>query len=200
MLQSKRLVTAALVTLTMLLALSVPASADDILHLELVSSARYPVPGDGSIWHELHPVFCTDRTQTGYDDNGNGEVDVCDYLWLDGIRFHIDWAGPTYHLQAQVGDSTAMAEPEGTEPGGNPTGEFWHLVYPPEKFCMEEEVTDWLDFDIDEMLSLGDRVFLNGTWWVIVDITVNIEVHEAGSPVTESTWSRIKAFFSRLIR
>lgn len=191
----------AAIVIACLLVLPAVASGQQF-HFELMQGpgARDPVPPDGSTWHELHPVFCTDRIQSGYEDNGDGLISACDYIWLDGLRYHIDWVGPTYHL-ADIGPEPPVpegaAEPEDPLPGEDPTGEPWHWVYPPDWYCTVENVEGWED-NGDTELSPCDIVAIGGRQWHVVEMSLNIEGHREDSPVEQSTWSRVKSFFKNM--
>ena len=36
----------------------------------------------GTQWHEIYPNFCTSYNLTGWTDNGNSTLDLCDYIYL----------------------------------------------------------------------------------------------------------------------
>lgn len=171
--------------------LVVPVAAQR--HIEFLGSPILdPIPPDCSDWHELHPNFCYVDHQDGYEDNGDGVVSACDVIILGGVRYHIDWAGPTYWLVPVAGGDEHWVEP--SEPtGGDPTGEIWHEVYP--VFCQEWEVVGWED-NGDGVLSECDMVTLaDGITYHIAEIGLNIEVTEEPSPVEQSTWGKIKSMF-----
>ncbi len=145
------------------------------------------IPPNGSQWHELYPVFCTPHVQDDYQDNGDGVVSVCDVIFVDGTRYHVDWAGPTYYLSWSGGADERWCEPEeGTE--------FWHEVAP--NFCQTWEVLGWEDTDQDGEISFCDQILLADGWWHVEDVSLDITVTEEPSPVRQSTWTRIKDFFS----
>ncbi len=184
----------ALIVVAVLALLVVPAAAQR--HMELIASPilQEPIPPDCSDWHELHPNFCIVDHQDAYEDNGDGFVSECDVIVLSGTRYHIDWAGPTYWLVPVEQGSEHWVEPTIPDPGGDPIGEIWHEVAP--DFCMEWEVIEWMD-NGDGILSPCDVVMFAGdpNAYHIAEIGLNIEVTEEPSPVEESTWGRIKAFF-----
>lgn len=43
----------------------------------------------GQIWHCVYPVFCMEVTIQFWDDNGNGFLDVCDMISIDGLMYHV---------------------------------------------------------------------------------------------------------------
>jgi hypothetical protein len=173
-----------------LLALAIPAGAQ--MYLELGGPpVRYDdtIPPDGSQWHELYPIFCTPHVQNGYFDNGDGVVSECDVILIDGIRYHVDWAGPTYYLM-YLGEppEERWLEPE---PG---IDDVWHEVAP--VFCNIWDVLDWEDTDQNGEISFCDNVLLQDGWWHVEDVRLDITVTEEPSPVEDSTWSKIKAWWS----
>ena len=182
----------ALVAVAVLALLVVPAAAQR--HMELIGSPilQEPIPPDCSDWHELHPNFCLVDHQDAYEDNGDGFVSACDVIILGGTRYHVDWAGPTYWLvPVNPGDEQWM-EPTIPDPGQNPIGEIWHEVAP--DYCMEWEVLDWED-NGDGVLSPCDIIWFTDGPYHLAEIGLNIEITEEPSPIEQSTWGKIKAFF-----
>ncbi len=172
--------------------LVVPVAAQR--HMEFLGSPILdPIPPDGSEWHELHPNFCFTDIQDGYEDNGDGIVSVCDVIILGGVRYHIDWTGPTYYLVPTIPSDPHWVEPTDPEPGGDPTGEIWHEVHP--VFCMEWEIINWED-NGDDVLSVCDMVtFHDGSVYHVEEIGLNIEITEEPSATEKSTWGKIKSMF-----
>lgn len=181
----------AIVALVGLVAMAAPAGAQTYFEY-MGSPVRDAVPPDCSDWHELYPSFCTTHHQDAYEDDGDGLISVCDFITLSGVRYHIDWVGPTYVLS---GPDQMWAEPTIPDPGGNPECETWHEVAP--VFCNEWHVDEWED-NGDGVLSECDIVWIGGEEWHIDEIALNIIATETPSPVEGSTWSKIKAFFQRL--
>lgn len=184
----------AIVALVGLVAMAAPAGAQTYFEL-MGSPVRDVVPPDCSDWIELFPTFGPIHHQDLYEDDGDGQVSVCDFITLNGVRYHIDWVGPTYWLVEIVNADEMWCEPTIPDPGGNPTCEIWHEVAP--DFCLEWHIDDWED-NGDEVLSVCDNVLIDGLWWHIEDIGLNIIATETASPVEDSTWSKIKAFFQEL--
>jgi hypothetical protein len=133
------------------LGLLAASAAAQPLTLELVPETRpidTTIPPMGSHWHEIHPNYCTDYEQTGYDDaDGDGHLSYCDNITLydpiGGTTYvlHIVWAGPTYWLTWVGG-----AEPPWTNGATEPTDpDDWHWVYPPEAYCTYQPINDWED-------------------------------------------------------
>jgi hypothetical protein len=176
------------------IAVAVPAGAQ--MYLELgAPPIREPIPPNGSQWHELFPQFCNVRVQESYEDNGDGEVSVCDIIVVDGIRYHVDWAGPTYYMVDTGSGEPKFCEPTIPDPGGDPTGEIWHEVAP--VFCTEWVVDEWLD-NGNGILDECDMVAVGGRIWHIEEVRLDITVTEEASAVEPSTWSRVKDLLGRL--
>ncbi len=168
-------------------ALAIPAGAQ--MYLE---SGGPPIrfddsiPPNGAQWHELYPAFCTPHLQNDYQDNGDGVVSECDVIVADGIRYHVDWAGPTYYLAWTEAPGERWLEPE-------PGTEFLHEVAP--VFCQTWEILDWEDSDQDGEISFCDMILFSDGWWHVEDVRLDITVTEEPSPVERSTWTKIKSFF-----
>ncbi len=174
----------------MFAALAIPAGAQ--MYLESGGPPiRYDdsIPPNGSQWHELFPAFCTPHLQNSYEDNGDGVVSVCDVIVIDGIRNHVDWAGPTYYLAGAEGQGERWIEPE------TGTG-FWHEVAP--NFCTVWELLEWEDTDQDGAISFCDMLLFSDGYWHVEDVRLDITVTEEPSPVEDSTWTKIKGFFADL--
>ncbi len=184
-----------MIAVVLVAVLAPAASAQDGLVLEWTGR---PVdtswPEDGSVWHEFHPTYCTDRVQTGHQDDGNGQIDVCEYIQFDEGWTHIEWVGPTYTL-------TRMGEPRDEkfiEPidamGDGPRDEWFHEVYP--TFCNEVHVQQPIEGICQEVYI--DYPPEDEGWWHVTDIKLNIRTGPFDSPVEESTWGKIKQFFHDL--
>ncbi|MBM3319885.1 MAG: hypothetical protein FJY73_04340 [Candidatus Eisenbacteria bacterium] len=178
-----------------------PVRADQVeLHLELVpepGKTTQGIPGNCTTWHEIYPAYCTPHHQSGYEDNGDGEVSPCDIIELNGIRYHIIWAGPTYWLNCS-GFETAL-EPIDPRPG-NPTCEIWHTIYPPSQYCQESHVDNWQD-NGDGVVSACDYVWISGHPCHIVDVRLNITVvPDGGGTATEQgSWGKVKGLFRKVL-
>jgi hypothetical protein len=174
----------------MVVALAVPAVAQ--MYLESGGPPiRYDdsIPPNGSQWHELYPTFCTPRIQNDYEDNGDGVVSACDIIVIDGIRNHVDWAGPTYYIAWTQGPGERWLEPEEGTP-------FYHEVAP--NFCTTWEILEWEDTDGDQEISFCDNILLSDGWWHVEDVRLDITVTEEPSPVEKGTWGWIKAKIGQL--
>jgi len=150
------------------------------------------IPPDCSTWHELYPNYCVPHHQDAYDDgDGSGTITPCDNITLDGVCYHIVWVGPTYFM-SEVGGGELVTEPTEPQSGGDPTCEIWHEVYP--VYCNEWHVDGWED-NGDGELSVCDNVLINGIWWHIDEIGLDIEVEPDPSAVESSTWGKVKSLF-----
>lgn len=185
-----------LLTAAALAAACVPAAGQSI-HLEFVGvpgRADMPVPPVCTTWHEIYPNHCTPHHQTGYGDDGDGFVSVCDQIQLDGLSYHIDWVGPTYYLVGIPGRDVVMYLEPQEIPGRNPVCETWHEIYP--DYCIAHHIDAWED-NGDGIVSPCDMVWLNDVPWHIESIGFNIIV-TPDSPVEPDSWSRIKQMFRTL--
>jgi len=174
--------------------LMVSGVAAAALHLELTGPVRQDIPPDGSTWHELAPAFCTTHTQDGYEDNGDGHISPCDFIRFGGSRYHVTWVGPTYWLIDHATGEEWYAEPTIPDPGQDPFCEIWVEVHP--NLGDEWHVDGWED-NGDGVVSPCDNVLIRGIWYHIHEIGLNITV-EPSSPVEQTTWAKVKAFFARL--
>lgn len=186
-----------LIKLTMLAAgllLLIPAigsAQDGSIFLDLNEPLREGIPADGSTWHELYPMFCMDRQQTQYEDNGDGIMSHCDYIYLDGERFHIEWVGPTYYLDCDI-----IMEPMGESNPDGPICEEWIEIHP--QHGAIRHVVGW-DDNGDGVVSPCDVIFFHdGLMCHVADVGTNIRVNPDGSAASESTWGKIKGLFKNL--
>ena len=189
-----------IVALIGLVAVAVPAGAQT--HFELMGSpVQDVVPPDCSEWSELYPNFGAVHHQGSYEDDGDGLISVCDHITLGGVRYHIDWVGPTYEAFCIYTGSRFWFEPTDPDPGGNPECETWASVpnYRDERPYWH--VQEWQD-NGDNIVSVCDVVWFedheDGSH--IENVGLNIVGTEVPDPVEDSTWSRIKTFFRDLLR
>lgn len=156
-------------------------------------------PQDGSQWHQLVPNYCEYNEQTGHEDaDGNGSIDVCDNIWLDGERHHVEWIGPTYKLVFVGTPTDGRPVSEKYLEDAGPTGRqfSYHEVYP--TFCNIIETTEpitqecqevWIEFPPEDV-----------GWWHVEEINTDIRtVPNPVNPAKGSTWGRIKEFFRNLL-
>ncbi|MBC8367776.1 hypothetical protein H8E52_10230 [bacterium] len=166
-------------------------SAQGAVFLELDELLREGIPGNCSTWHELFPAHCTPHHQTEYEDNGDGMLSACDYIYLDGERYHVEWVGPTYYLDCDI-----VTEPLGDSNPNDPVCEEWIEVWP--NHGMVRHVIGWED-NGDGVVSPCDIIyFSDGLICHIADIGTNIRVNPDGSATGESTWTKIKGMFSNM--
>lgn len=170
------------------------ARAQADVYLEFSGVLKAPIPATCSTWHEIYPVYCGTRHQTGYVSNDpSGEMAICDYIQLDGIWYHVEWVGPTYRVtftdQGDLGD----LEPVAPVSGENPTCETWIEVWP--DFGPLFHVDGWGD-NGDGVVSVCDTVVLGGRPAHIDEIKPNIRVKPGDPvPVDESSWGDLKTHY-----
>jgi hypothetical protein len=154
------------------------------------------VPPECTTWHEMYPVYCTPHHQTGYEDNGDGVISPCDFIWLDGARWHVIWSGPTYFCTGTTGDLRCL-EPLAPQPGGDPTCETWQQVYP---VYEQYHIDGWQDNgngvldDCDVVTVLGINENLH-----IDSIGVDIIVVPGPTATEQSSWSKVKKLFGKIL-
>jgi hypothetical protein len=183
-------------------ALVTPALAQDYEIFGYIAPTRGYDPSwppDGSDWHKIRPadVFCTYGNQDGHDDtDGDGQIDICENVMIDGVWKHIEWVGPTISLQPMEPGRpviTYMVEPV----DGSRQNEY-HIVHPPELFCMGLTTTNPIPLEPCSYVMVESPPELAGEYHVI-EVETNIHTG-GGSPVEKSTWGKIKDFFSQLFR
>jgi hypothetical protein len=177
-------------------------------HLDYVEQgpAKQTIPPDGTMWHELVPVFCQQWQQTAYLDNGDGMISICDWMNLTDPNtgavngFHIEWVGPTYWLDAN-GDGTwdpdndEIYEPTLPYDDVIEVCDMWEMIYPIQE--PDWHVTAWEDTDQNGVPNACDWVWLGAIGFHIIDVTVNVRVGPPGDPVVieQSTWGQIKDLY-----
>ncbi|MFH1680960.1 MAG: hypothetical protein ABIH26_09990 [Candidatus Eisenbacteria bacterium] len=166
------------------------------LYLELLvtkgAPSGYDLPPDCSVWKQIYPNPALQHHQDAIEDNGDTLLSACDFIHLDGSRYHITWVGPTYWVKRLA--EAAAFEPEKEPTGKNPTCETWHEVYP--QFCTPHHIEEWED-NGDGFLSPCDVVVMDGIACHIEKIELNIIVEPAPSATEEESWGRIKSLFRR---
>ncbi len=156
-------------------------------YLELVDPAKSPIPANCSVWEEYHPNPGVLHHQDDYvDGSGDGEVAFCDYIMLDGVWHHIEWVGPTYHLECGVYEPWSNPNPTGEDP----TCEDWIELYP--DYGNIWHVDQW-DDNGDGVVSPCDGIFIRGQWCHITDIKLNIRTkQEDPNPNEDMSWGDVK--------
>ncbi len=149
-------------------------------------------PPEGSPWHALYPpeIYCSNGVQTDHDDqNGDGMIDPCENIQIDGVWKHVEWIGPTITLVRQ-GREAVYVEPIASDRQND-----YHVIYPPEAVCTIVH-TDVPIVEVCQYVQIIDPPEFAGEWHV-EEIETNIHTN-GGSPVDDSTWGKIKSFFTQL--
>jgi hypothetical protein len=163
------------------------------LHLDLVGAVSDVVPPDCSVWQELFPSYPLPHHQDGYEDNGDGVISPCDYIILDGVRYHVTWTGPTYFTTC-LHNNQHYLEPTAPQTGEDPTCEIWQQVYPT---FTQYHIDDWYDGNTNGLLDVCDiAVVLEINEYLHIDsIGVDIIVEPVPTATEESTWGTVKKLF-----
>jgi hypothetical protein len=110
-------------------------------------------------------------------DNGNGYLDVCDYIVFE------DWPGTWWHVEEYATDLIL------NEKVMDPIGIWWHELYP--SYCNWHELTSWeepLEDLYPGRLSPGDQIdMINETsgitkWYFVDRVTLTLNVTIIGNP------------------
>lgn len=161
------------------------------MHLDLPGAVSDAIPETCTNWNELYPAYGAPHHQDGYEDNGDNVISPCDYIILDGLRWHIVWVGPTYFMSCGV--LNGAFEPTVEQAGTDPTCEVWHQVWP--DFCQASHVDDWID-NGDGVLSVCDVVLLPETgYWHIDEIGLDIIVEPSPTSTEDASWGAVKKLF-----
>jgi len=178
-----------------LVAFVLPAGAFEVFELNVPGRGYDPSwPPDGSPWHTIRPpeAYCTDVAQTDHDDqNGDGVIDPCENIQIDGVWKHIEWIGPTFTISRPGAREPILVEPI----AGSRQIEY-HIIFPPEAFCVIVH-TDQPIVEVCQYVIILEPPEYAGEWHVD-EIDTNIHTN-GGSPVEQSTWSQIKSWFQNLI-
>ncbi|NIP66994.1 hypothetical protein GWN63_04170 [Candidatus Bathyarchaeota archaeon] len=144
---------------------------------EMYEALKHPV---NTLWHEVYPDYSNVYNLTWwdwlYDDNCNGVLDVCDYIWLMNPQSGIE---ERYHVEDVCYDiilNKKIMDPIGTQ---------WHELYP--SFSNHHQVTSWeeeLDDPYPGRLSPNDQIDMYNatsgrTEWYHVDrvtLTLNVSI------------------------
>jgi hypothetical protein len=186
---TRRIVQGALYLLVAMACLPAILPAQE-MYLELESEpGRQAWPPNCSTWHEISPDFCVLHHQSGMEDNGDGELSPCDFIELDGLRFHVDWVGPTYHLDCDHdGVADMLLEPiDWWE--GDPTCQIWHEVWP--NFGQQHHVDGWIDGG-NGIVDACDFVIIGPITCHILDVRLDINVTGEPTPAEETDWGTVK--------
>ncbi|MDY7110199.1 MAG: VCBS repeat-containing protein [Planctomycetota bacterium] len=114
------------------------------------------------IWKELWPRYMWWWGCVDWYDNGNGELDACDHMYLmevggrdEGSWWHVEKRTVTVMLEADPPMYLEWIRPFGFDMF-DPIGQ-WHEVYP--RYCTPWNCVDWID-DGNEMLDAGDYLVI----------------------------------------
>jgi hypothetical protein len=174
-----------------------PGTGDEVraqlpqMHLDLPGADGTSIPPVCTVWDEIYPAHGAPHHQDGYEDNGDNIISECDYIILDGLRWHIVWVGPTYFMSCPPIDG--VFEPTIDQTGVDPSCETWHQVWP--DFCQPSHVEDWID-DGDGAVSVCDVIYLPETgYWHIDQIGLDIIVEPGPVSTESSSWGQVKKIF-----
>jgi hypothetical protein len=167
------------------------ASSVSEFNFELMGPLRTPIPPNCSDWQEFFPQSGQIHHQDDYiDSDGNGELDRCDFIQLNGVWFHIEWTGPTYHLTCGIFEPFLPEYPSGQDP----TCETWIEIWPENGTLWH--VDGWLDGDGDGLVSVCDIVVIGGQTCHIDEIGVNIRAIPEDPVASEQLdWGEVKSQF-----
>ncbi|MFN0150652.1 MAG: hypothetical protein ACKVU1_08075 [bacterium] len=156
-----------------------------------------PTP-DGSNWHELAPLYCANRVQTGFTDNGDNVVSAGDYIFLDGVRFRVTSSGPVVYLDCSAGLNPTIAAPlDGAISEGDLTPETtWIEIYPEFGELLGEIEVD--SENGDGVLSVCDYVSLGPITCHVKRVGCDIRVVEAPNATEHPSWGAVKGLFGKL--
>jgi hypothetical protein len=155
-----------------------------------------PIPDPTGPWHELYPTYCRDWVVTDWQDNGNGELDVCDYIQIqDDLSAPTWWhvANLTITVWFDQGPAEAPAlDWEGPWPPIDtefPVG-FWHEVWP--QFCRPWECISWIDngngvVDPCDFLEFIDPD-MNLILLHVAEVATDLEVVREDPPPPDLKW------------
>lgn len=114
---------------------------------EMYNALKHPIE---TRWHEVYPHYSNVYTLTRWDwfldDNCNGVLDVCDYIWLLNETSGI---GGRYHVEDICYDLILNKKV------ANPVCTDWHELHP--EYCQGWHLTSWEDND-DDILSPCDQI------------------------------------------
>jgi len=154
-----------------LVAFALPAGAFEVFELNVPGRGYDPSwPPDGSPWHTIDP---------------------CENIQIDGVWKHIEWIGPTFTISRP-----GAREPILVEPIDGARQTQYHIIFPPEAFCVIVH-TDQPIVEVCQYVVILEPPEYAGEWHV-EEIDTNIHTN-GGSPVEQSTWSQIKGWFQNLI-
>jgi uncharacterized repeat protein (TIGR01451 family) len=118
-------------------------------------------------WHELYPTYCTNYYITNWKDiSGDKVLSPSDLIVLENattkeqVVHRVDRMTITILVNKSLAFECLVPYPDVAKAMANPTGPFWHQVWP--TFCIDYAMTGWDDNDKNGILSAGDAVALRG--------------------------------------
>ena len=162
------------------------------IHPDSLSRIRFaPV---STWWHEVYPEECVWWHIAEWQDNGDGELDSCDYIVIERIEvYHVVsvQVGPvdlSLKLEGQGGyvDSMRVVFSGGLDPDSveraltSPEGTWWHEIWP--EFCNWWLLESWTDNGSLELDSCDYIVIKTTEVWHVEDVATDIEVVTSDPP------------------
>jgi len=192
---------AVLCVLFMLVAGSAYAQIVLPIHLELVGpdvekNGTFPIPGDGSRWHEIYPNWCSEHVQIRYDDNGDGYISTCDLIRFSIGYAHVENVVQTFHLYHPDAGTILV---EWDEAAG-----VFHEVYPDYCSLWDPLGADWWqdggngiqdECDTFRLIRQGETI---GFEYHVTDVRTNIRI-DTLTPADPGNWGTVKAFFRQIL-
>jgi hypothetical protein len=133
------------------------------------------IPGD--IWYPQNLTDANFRVQAEANQAGGGAMGAVYLDWIP-VRVSYNLGKPTY-LDFEGGDSSSPARVM-RQAIANPVNFSWYEVYP--SFGLNYNISDWIDTDNSEDLSVCDWFTWNGTLWHVEDLDTDIIIR---GPVEE---------------
>ncbi len=133
---------------------------------------------DCTPWHELWPQTCAVSHQDAWDDSNNdGCLSACDFIVLDGVRYHVDWVGPTFYFDG----CDFILEPIDQWDPNNPICTQMIEVLPDNGRL--RHIIEWHDGNNNDFVDPCDILIFEDGWQChIVDIRLNIRITEVAPP------------------
>ena len=121
-------------------------------------------------WHEVTPQYSNVYHIIDWIDNGDGELDYCDYIVVNNTETGeiFEW-----HVEDVATDLIL------TEKISSPYCTYWHELYP--IYCLKYHVTGW-DDNGDGLLSPCDKIELQdqktreSLWYHVEDLTLTLNL------------------------
>jgi len=159
---------------------------------EMYHALKHP---NGTMWHEIYPFYSCILELTRWDwqldDNCNGVLDVCDYIWL------INWSKPEpgtperYHVEDICYDIILNKKIT------DPVCTYWNELHP--AYGNRYHIIDWED-NGDNLLSPCDSVYLDPgpiQPYHVENVTLTLLVSNASDP-SETMYIEYKGPFETM--